>query len=452
MRAVGALAALIILAACIDSAGPRPRPGGGTDEPLPEQPAALLWYEMQPRVITQGQADSVRITVGVSGTAETVSLETLNGQMIPFARTAPGIYSARIAVALALFGYRTSDLHNTIGFIRVSAHGQTIDYACIANVRDATVPVVAVETLENGVQATARVVNIRYDNLYLGGKIPTTPIRTFFQHFADEYTFIALIEQVQSPHDPFFSAVRNQVRGIGLAQFDNGGEYGSGAALEGVIDYPADAPYDPAETSNIHELAHRWLNYLRLPSLSPARPHWPLSDLALGINGWGDPVTNERLLFPFEVIPLTTGGYQLRSSTGTRSFNDLELYLAGLLPADSVQSHLVFLNQHQRAQVRADGILQGPVDTVTIAEIIAVEGARSPVAGAAPRQFRMATLVLSRGGMLSRDEMSFFDALAARGEQQQALPFYNGLRRGTTLPFYVATNRRATLLTRLGTR
>jgi hypothetical protein len=123
----------------------------------------------------------------------------------------------------------------------------------------------------------------------------------------------------------------------------------------------------------------------------------------------------------------------------------------GLLSADSVRTHFVFANQNQRAQVTNNGILAGGVDSLRIADIIARDGERVPSAAISAREFRIATVVLSRGGMLSPDEMSFFEYMAARGEQRVGLPVSDGFIRGTTLPFFIATGGRATLVTRLRT-
>jgi hypothetical protein len=99
--------------------------------------------------------------------------------------------------------------------------------------------------------------------------------------------------------------------------------------------------------------------------------------------------------------------------------------------------------------VRAGGVLTGGVDTITVARIGATDGPRSPAAASAPHDFKLATIVLSSGRMLTREEMSFFDHVAARGEQRGALPYFTGSIHGTALPFYSATGGRGTLSTRV---
>jgi hypothetical protein len=68
---------------------------------------------------------------------------------------------------------------------------------------------------------------------------------------------------------------------------------------------------------------------------------------------------------------------------------------------------------------------------------------------AAQTSFRLATIVLSRGTLLRADEMAFFDAMAARGELQVAVPVLEGLARYISEPFFTATLGKGTLSTTL---
>ena len=76
-------------------------------------------------------------------------------------------------------------------------------------------------------------------------------------------------------------------------------------------------------------------------------------------------------------------------------------------------------------------------------------GQWGPAAGADRRDFRLAALVLSLDRLLNQDEMDFFEHMAARGEAREPLRYTSGFASGTTLPFFLATGRRATLTTRL---
>ena len=80
-----------------------------------------------------------------------------------------------------------------------------------------------------------------------------------------------------------------------------------------------------------------------------------------------------------------------------------------------------------------------PSSTITINDVIAVNGPRVPDAVAAPKFFDVAVVVISRDRLLTDDEMTILEYFAARGEATTTLPFTSGFGRGTTKPFYLAT-------------
>ncbi|MGQ0562707.1 MAG: hypothetical protein ACT443_12635 [Gemmatimonadota bacterium] len=447
------LLALVALTACIDGTGPRPRPDGMDDGNGPPggNPPELLWWELQPRVIEHGSTDSATLRVTIAGNAQSVSVQLRTGAPVTLRPISANQYSASLPIETLLFGYRTGDLHSAAGVIEAANRDGADSVTLIVNVHDATVdnPLASFTSISPTMQASDHVVNMRHDAMNPGQPVSEAVLRTFYERFPDDYNFVAIVEQIHSKTRPFYTGVRNAITGIGLNRFDNGAAFGSAARLEGIVQYPVDADLDLARTDNLHELGHRWINYLSDPLLARARPHWPLSTMANGVVGWADPVTGEALPFPFELSPNPNGTYSVSVTATPRSFNSLELYLMGLLAPDSVRAHVVFANQNQRAELRRGGTLSGGVDSVTIGEIIAREGSRVPRAADAPRSFRMATIVLSRGGLLSRDELAFFEHVAARGEQRVQLFYSDGFVRTFTLPFFLATGRRASLTTRL---
>lgn len=391
------------------------------------------------------------IAVTLSATPTTAAVQLRTGPIIPLRRVSGNVYSAKLPATAMIFGYRSGDLHHAAGVIEVNSAGESTEMTLIVNVKDGTVPFSSFTTINPGMQASDHVVNIRVDAASPGTAVPPAVIRTFYNQFPDEYDFIAVLEAVQSVKAPFYTAIQNNVSGIGAAQFNNSSSYGSAGRLESIVQFPVDAAFDAARTDNIRELAHRWMNHLTHPLVGAARPHWPISTLAYGITGLATGSPDERADFPFVLQQQSDGSYLVRSADTPRSFNDVELYLMGLLPPDSVRPHLIFADQNQRPQLRNNGVLRGRVDTLTIARLVAQAGARVPAAATARRDFRMATIVLSRNGLLSRDELAFFNHVAARGESQVMLPYSSGSIRDNTLPFYLATGQRATLATRLRT-
>jgi hypothetical protein len=242
--------------------------------------------------------------------------------------------------------------------------------------------------------------------------------------------------------------VRNDTLGLGLPVFSSGVRFGSTNQLQGIVHYPNDNFFDLAETGSLHETGHRWINYLTLPSLAQGRPHWPIGDLASGIMGFSNPQNGEGLEFPFTLMPLPTGDFLVQQTGLSREFNDLELYLMGMFSAAEVKEHFVLQDQNQTDQL-SGGLLKGPAEPIRIADIIGRDGPRVPSVHDTQKDFRIATIVLSKDQLLTSTAMAFFDAMAGRGEATRPLPFTSGFARGITKPFVLATGGRGTLLTTL---
>jgi hypothetical protein len=439
LRSLLILSGFLATIACEDSAGPRPRPGEApVTTPPPQSTVHSYWTD--PRVVVPGTTDSVRVNLRLTDTA-TVHLHTRTGAYIQL-RESNGVYQASVPASVLLTAYRTGDLHYQGGLFEISNTSEQVYLAL--NVRDATVPVVTARSLGNGVQASAHVLNIRYDG-DLAGTIPSSLIRDVYRYLGDDYDFIALVEAVRSQRNRMYVGVRNQVTGIGVTRFDHGRTYGSEERLQGIVLYPHDDGYDLAETGNLHELAHRWVNFTRVSALLPGAPHWPLSDLAYGVIGLSDARTGQPVEFPYKFVPQGDGSLLVQRAERPAAFNDLELYLMGLLPADSVRPHLVIRDQSLERQVHHNAVLRTAIDTIRVADLVRTEGARDPAATKSQRVFTIATVVLSRGRLLSSSELSFFEHMAVRGESQQALPFTAGPNAGVTKPFFLATGGRARL-------
>jgi hypothetical protein len=399
-------------------------------------------------VITPGLTDSVLVIVGVRGNPASVRLEHSDGT-VSLQQQPDTTWTRRVPAGVLIANYRTGDLRNTAASLEVLSSGDTELLPLTVNVRDNTVPDVSVSVLSAAAQAASHVVNIRYDSIYAGEQVPPEILHTLYQFFGDDYDFIAVLEQVSSPLGPLYFAVRNAVTGLGLQTFTRTETFGSAARLQGILHFPYEATFDPAATSFLHQLAHRWMNYSNLTSLRVLRPHWPISTLAYGITGTENPVSGEAEIFRWQLTANPNGSYAVRATAAPLTFNDFELYLMGLLPADSVGGHVTFLNQNQRSQLRDGGTLSGATDTITVADWVARDGARAPAWPAAQDTFRMATVVLSRGGLLSREELAFYNNLAQRGEAEVQVTTMNFTTRLPTLPFAPATGGRGKLITRL---
>ena len=305
---------------------------------------------------------------------------------------------------------------------------------------------VPITNLASGVKATSHVLNIRIDSVSANPPVPASILKQAYKYLKDDYDFLFVVEAVNGFPNVLSTLMRNDVAGIGLANYDQGNVYGSAARLQAVVDFRSDNLFDPASILAMHELARRWANYMRAPVLQNSAPNWPISDLAYGILGFSHPeIKAVGLAFPYQLEPQGNGNFIARKVASATEFNDLELYLMGLLPADSVGPHFVFRNQLQLAQVRADGTLLGPIDTVRVSDIVAQEGPRSPAYPSAPRSFTVGTIVLSRGRLLTNTELWYFDYVAARAEATAGLPQLGDQTLITAKPFYLATGKRGRL-------
>ncbi len=415
---------------------------------------AVVYSSWEPRVIELGRTETVTLTAVVRGAVTAVVVDQFNGMpQIPLLLTTPDTYQVSIDVERALDGYRSGRLQHKVGRLQVR-DGQVLVFSkrISVNVRSKGVPDVEVLPLASDAQAAAHILNLRRDEPWLGtgDPIAVEVANRFYQFYDDDFDFIAFVGNVSPTSNRFYSRVRNDVTGIGLTLFDISAALGSAGRLQGVISFPIPTLFDLGGHGAVHEIGHRWISHLNeLSMLAPGTPHWPISDLANGVMGWSSP-SGVGVSFPYRLMHDRNGDYLLQRSRLNDRFHDLELYLMGLTVAESVGDHLVFLNQDQRGEVRGGGVLQGPVAWVSSQDLIDALGPRTPAAGDSQTDFRLATIVLSAGGLLSPGEMAFFDHMAARGEARRTLRAANDSRQQATVqPFFVATARRATLTTTL---
>ena len=399
------------------------------------------YREWFPRVVDPTRPTDVVLTLVADASTDRVQLTQPDGSVLALAKLpSTNAYGLTIRSDRLLGGYGQGDLHQVVGFFDFYTGAQrTVRLNAIVNVRDATVPTVTVTPLGADAQASTHVANLRYDAIYAGTPAPSAMTRRFYALLPDAFDFLAVVEQVQTTNNRNYVSVRNRVRGIGLALIEDTGNRGSASALQGTIQFPIDGLFDLGETAAIHEVGHAFINFLNGSALASGVPHWPISSVAYGVMGGSQGPTRQGVVFPYRLVPLQGGDYRTETIERPTEFNDLELYMLGLAPGSEVGAHFVFADQDQNP---ASGLLRGPVIPVTIDSLVTRFGARDPAYPAAPSTFRVGTIVLSAGRLLTADEMAYFDHMAARGESTVPLQFTSGLARGTTKPFYVATKQR----------
>jgi hypothetical protein len=267
-----------------------------------------------------------------------------------------------------------------------------------------------------------------------------TVLQRFYDLFPDDFDFVNVVAVPGYFQNRFHFAVKSDVRGIGIAPFNESRKYGSAGRLLGITMFPNPGFLDLAEPGFQHELGHQWINFLPFAPLNYVLPHWPLSDLANGIMGFADSQYGQGLQFPCVVAPVP-GGARLTQRLDPPLFTDLDLYLMGFLPADQVGSHVVFPRGTPSSELFAfcgGGTWSGQLETVTIDDIIRQAGPRVPDEAHSPPD-----------GLLSREAMAFYSFFAQRAAATEDTLYHSGFAKAWAKPFYLSTRGLGTLDARI---
>lgn len=245
----------------------------------------------------------------------------------------------------------------------------------------------------------------------------------------DEFKMIILYTSFQTGVGAFFyQPLANDIWGIGAPQFDNTG----GSPLEGFIfmnywrsfqdqwgQYGAPVVEGFMRHTFNQEVSHRWLVYLGGTAsmnqlLGRDEAHWNYfmhsSASPMEGNAWRDN---------------GDGTFTTQTTYENWRFNDLDLYLMGLMPASEVRPWFVISNPNttsardiynQRPTVSSPPqILQpqripGTRVDYSIDDVTASVGGRSPSHPEAPNRWRVAFVMLApRGGFTESQKREFED-------------------------------------------
>ena len=232
--------------------------------------------------------------------------------------------------------------------------------------------------------------------------------REFFRTHPDTYDFLVVFSTFEFDSEDAVAlhyGVQNQVRGIGLGQFDVSDLFGSDGRLLGYIDMGALSrhqmePMEPAFESTLatlgHEVMHQWSGRARFVDAEGK-----ISRALLDRDGshWSDLLdTNASVLYGHQWRDNHDGSFT--SEAVMRFFSPLDLYLAGFYHASEVPPFLLIESpEHQADGPPTPGItVHGRATMVAIEDVIAAEGARTPTVDQAPKHFRFAFILLTRPG------------------------------------------------------
>jgi hypothetical protein len=330
---------------------------------------------------------------------------------------------------------------------------------------DASVPPVSVAHLASDAQSSPHVLNVRNDDLssafrgvreldiFSRLRAWAPAIRRFYDVYPDSFDYLAIIPPLRFGDGAAGEHLgyRSATVGIGQAPFDRSAfvSVGSGSRLQSILYYANPIGADFAASTFSHEMAHRWMVRLSTREFSNSPPHWPISDLADGLMGFG--VSGNSGRFPHEIVKIGDGRYRFQGKAQAQRFNSMELYMMGLMPAGEVtETYRVFEGVVPDA---VNGVeFSAPVRAFTIDSMLALVGPRDPSFVNSPKEFHVGTIVISRGRLLTVREMAMFEYLVARGEARVAQVPISDSADGnapTVLPFFVATGQRGVVTTAL---
>lgn len=426
----------------------------------------LVFSAFDPLVIRVGDVGPVLFQAKVAGspTRVVLVLNALDGSASDRAMRddgtagdrvrADGIYTTTLTTAEIVGLLRPDDvLRAEVGFLDVyEGTIRAVRGNVFADVITSEVPLLPVTRVAPDAQRTDYLVNIVLPGFVTAQAFDiVSAVRRFYALFPDEFDFLNLVAVSTHFRNRFHLGVKSEVRGIGVQPFDDTARYGSSGRLLGITVFPIQSVFDGAEAGYQHELGHQWINFLPIAPLNYVIPHWPLSDLAGGIMGFAETGYGEGLQFPCIVTPVS-GGATLTPQWEPLVFNDLDLYLMGLLPASEVGTHFVFPLGTKSADLFAlcdSGTWRGQLETVTIGDIVGHLGPRAPDSAHGLHSFRVATVIVSSDGLLSEEVMAFYSYFVKRAEATEEVLYHSGFAKGTAKPFFLSTRQLGSLDTRI---
>ena len=236
--------------------------------------------------------------------------------------------------------------------------------------------------------------------------------QVFYQDHDDLYDFLVVFttfDYEMAGADGFYISVKNDTTGIGLDLFDYSNAFGSTqdegpGRLQGYVDmgnigsWQLNARHPDFEdllNTLGHELMHRWCCFVDVDSPDLA------ADVLRGADDshWSDLLdSGASLLYGHDWLDRGDGSFD---SLAVRKFyGPLDLYLAGFLRPDQVSDLLLIHNPALDPTVLPElrQTVEGDAGAVSIQDVIAAEGPRSPSAMDSQKSFRAAFLLLTQPG------------------------------------------------------
>jgi len=229
------------------------------------------------------------------------------------------------------------------------------------------------------------------------------------------------------------SGIHTVERGLGRPAKDTRAYYGSygrllAAAAMNSIHYQPAGWTEPEQKTKwflqrmAHECSHQWLARVRF-DVDPGPQITPSDGLRAGHQGgvhwspfmrWEGSMMGEKLLGPrpYDLFDRGDGTFEARYVPEYWRFNDLDLYLMGLLAPQEVRPLWLVLDPDiPESGLKISTPFHGTRRDVTIEDIIAAEGPRIPDCQHSQKNFRAAFVLVTRGEMPTEEEIKFVDTL-----------------------------------------
>ncbi|HEU0004824.1 MAG TPA: IPT/TIG domain-containing protein, partial [Terriglobia bacterium] len=255
----------------------------------------------------------------------------------------------------------------------------------------------------------------------------------FYQTHGDEYDQLVMFTNFSFDLEGAFAVqfyIKNEIRGIGLGQFDFASELGSSGRLQSFLamNQLAEFPDDPdtvfAETNSTvniigQEAGHRWLAFVRFRDTDGQD-----STKLLGRDDahWSFFFNSEASVMEGNQIEdLGSGNFQ--TTAATDRYSKLDQYLMGFRDPNQIGPMFFVDNVTGTTQTASSppaiGIsFRGTRQNLTVNDIIATEGPRIPTVAASSKVFKQAfVLLVQRGTLPSNAEVAKLDRFRQRWQQ-----------------------------------
>ncbi|MCC6988284.1 MAG: hypothetical protein IT181_04765 [Acidobacteria bacterium] len=337
-----------------------------------------------------------------------------------------------------------------LGYYRGAADQPAVSHAINLRVASGAIGPVEVVRVDDTVQYASHVVNLvlpSFGDGRLNDALELAAVtRRFYDVFDDVYDVIAIVPEDAHVDDngAFHQRVRNDIAGLGLPGFNQSAAYGSQGRLRGV-EFFHNTRFASTFTSS-HELAHTWghnFDWTRIAGVTRAG-HQPVSHAPLMTGG--ESVVSGVLTAARRIAIRDNGDAVVERAPVPAGHHPLDLYAMGLLEPAALPDFTLFEEQGQFSATTVStpapgAAVTGGRKTVTINDVMAAHGARS---GPVLTDLRRATVIVSRDGLLSAQDLARWNFFAARHEDAagSGMIGYDGLG-----SFDASTGRRVDLST-----